>query len=359
MKRIISFGILLILVLGCTKESNFQKTNTNPNIIALKTDVIDAEYSKSKELLVYISSNPSTLTVFNVNSEKTESIPLNYIPTCISISQDGETAVVGHDGHITYVNLTTKTLINSYAISCNALDIVLGNNKWAYIFPKEGQWTYIRSVNMNLNYDNEGKRSIYNQIFSGTMGRLHPSGNYIYTANGLSSTEIQKFYIQNGDIDDMIQNRLQRNYSILPNIWFSEDGHRIFTDQKLALKTSGIPSLDMAYNGTIDPDTNSYIKWLDFSTIKNNIYLITYVGDFWTQKTDPYISIYDASNLVFTNKIQLENTFIADNKGGGTSYNSEPYFVFSNSSGNSLYTLTKAVSSDMIIEWAIQKIAIN
>ena len=126
MKNFVGFGILLFLILSCEKDSSIPIINTNPNSILLKTDVIDAEYSKSKESLVYISSNPSTLTVFNTNSEQFENIPLNYTPTCVSVSQDGETAVVGHDGHITYVNLTTKTILNSYSISCVALDIVIG-----------------------------------------------------------------------------------------------------------------------------------------------------------------------------------------------------------------------------------------
>ena len=360
MKNIICL-LIIVAFFSCEKDSVIPIIKNNPNSILLKTDVIDAEYSKRKELLVYISSNPSTLNVFNTNSEKTESIPLNYAPNCVSVAQDGETAVVGHNGHVTYVDLSTKTIINSYIISCNALDIVLGNNKWAYVFPKEGQWTYIRSVNMNLTYDNEAKRSIYNQIYQGTIGRLHPSGNYIYCATTSSSSTIEKFYIQNGDSNDKLESSFQYGYgySVIPNIWFSEDGQRIFTDKKLALKTSGIASLDMSYNGTIDPNTKTFIKWLDFSTIKNSIYLITFEGDMWSSKTDSFISVYNASNLVYINKIELEKTFISDNKGGGTNYNSDPYFVFSNTSGNCLYTLTKAVSTDMINQWAIQKTVLN
>jgi hypothetical protein len=359
MKNFVGFGILLFLILSCEKDSSIPIVNTNPNSILLKTDVIDAEYSKSKESLVYISSNPSTLTVFNTNSEQFENIPLNYTPTCVSVSQDGETAVVGHDGHITYVNLTTKTILNSYSISCIALDIVIGNNKWAYVFPKDGQWTYIRSINMNLSYDNESNRTIYNQIHEGTLGRLHPSGNYIYSANDLSPSTIKKVYIPNGDITDTYESKFEGGYSTHPNIWFSEDGRRVFSEKKIVLKTSDVNSLDLTYNGKIDLNTTSFIKWLDFSTIKNSLYVIAFEGDYSYQKIIPYVFIYNASNLVFMNKLELEKTFISDNKGGGTNYTSEPNFVFSNSSGNRLYILTKAVSPDLINQWAIQKISSN
>jgi len=358
MKKIICLLIIATLF-SCEKDSITPIINTNPNSILLKTDVIDAEYSKNKELIVYISSNPSTLTLFNTNTEQSESILLNYTPTCVSVAQDGETAVVGHNGHITYVNLTTKTIINSYSISCIALDIVLGNNKWAYVFPKDGQWTYIRSINMNLSYDNESTRTIYNQIHEGTFGRLHPSGNYIYSANDLSPSTIKKVYIPDGDITNTYESKFEGGYSSQPNIWFSEDGRRVFSEKKIVLKTSDINSLDLNYNGKIDPNTNSFIKWLDFSTIKNSIYVIAFERDYSSPKIMPYIFIYDASNLVFKNKLELEKIFISDNKGGGTNYASEPNFVFSNSLENRLYVLTKLVRPDMIDQWAIQKIVIN
>jgi hypothetical protein len=358
MKKIL-FLLIIATFFSCEKDTVIPIINTNPNSILLKTDVIDAEYSKNKEVIVYISSNPSTLTLFNINTEQSESISLNYAPTCVSIAQDGETEVVGHNGHITYVNLTSMSIINSYTISCIALDIVLGNNKWAYVFPKDGQWTYIRSVNMSLPYDNEAKRTIYNQVYQGTLGRIHPSGNYIYTANGLSSSTIEKFNIQNGDMSDKFQSSFQGSYSSSPNVWFSKDGYRLFTDKKLVLKTSDNYSLDMSYNGTIDPNAFSSIKWLDFSALKNNIYVIACEGDYWSQKIIGTISIYDASNLVFKNTSELEKIFISDNKSGGTNYTSEPNFVFSNSLENRLYILTKVVRPDMIDQWAIQKIVIN
>jgi hypothetical protein len=212
---------------------------------------------------------------------------------------------------------------------------------------------------MNLSYDNEASRSIYNQIHEGTIGRIHPSGNYIYSANTLSSSTIEKFHIQNGNINDKYEASFQYGYPIIPNVWFSEDGRRIFTDKKLVLKTSDVASLDMSYNGTINPNTNSFIKWLDFSTIKNSIYLITFEGDMWSSKIDSYISVYNASNLVYMSKIELEKTFISDNKGGGANYTSEPNFVFSNTSGNCLYIVTKSSLDNLNIQWTIQKKTID
>lgn len=349
----------MITFLSCEKDSEILENQNKEQKIILKSNVIDAEYSKNSDQLVYISSNPSAINIFNSNTELIESIPLVYEPTCVSISLDAETAVVGHDGHITYINLKSKSIINTYSISCSALDIVLGNNKWAYVFPKEGQWTYIKSINMNLSYDNEAPRSIYNQLFSGEKGRLHPSGKYIYAENTLSPSTIERFDIQNGDIDNNYETLNGNDYSLVPSLWFSEDGFRIFSRKKTVLKTSEIGSGDIVYNGKIDPNNDTNIAWLDHSSIKDKLYIIFSTSDLWNPVKYHYISVHNASNLTFVNKIELEKYFVSDNKGGGVFYDAEPFFVFSNSNSSCLFVITKAIKSGLTNEWAIQKLPIN
>ncbi|WP_456312823.1 hypothetical protein [Pseudomonas shirazensis] len=325
----------------------------------LPTDVVDAEYSKITDQLVYVSANPSRVNIFSSASETTETISLLYTPTCISISQDGKTAAVGHDGHITYVNLNNKSIINTYDVSCSANDIVLGNNKWAYVFPEQNQWTFIRCVNMNLPENNESIQS-GSQIYAGTKGRLHPSGKYIYGANnGLSPSDIEKYNIQNGVAEYSYDSPYHGDYSMNGNLWFSEDGSRIFTRGKTVLKTSETKAQDMTYNGKINTDSNANIEWLDHSANKGNLYVILSNGDYWTNKRTPFVNVYNASNLNFKSKIELEKFAVPNNNGGGNFYDAEPYFVFSNSVGNNLFVLIKATGSGLDKEWGIQKITIE
>lgn len=325
--------------------------------LILNGDVMDAEYSKVKDQLVFVSANPSKLSIYNISNASIENIPLVYTPTCISLSQDGETAVVGHDGYITYINLKTKSIIKTYGTSCYALDIVLGNNKWAYVFPKENQWTNIRCINMNLSNDNEGY-STGGSIYAGTKGRLHPSGKYIYGAdNGLSPSDIEKYDIQNGVANMLYDSPYHGDYPMNGNLWFSEDGNRIFTRGKTVLKTSEIKSTDMLYNGTLTADSN--IEWLEHSSVKNNLYVILNSGDIWTLTRSPFVYIYNSTNLSFKNKLELEKYQVPNNTGGATYYDAEPYFIFSSLSGNSIFILTKAKGSGLVNEWAIQKIAIE
>lgn len=334
--------------------------NFNEQKITVNGDVIDAEYSKTKNKLVFVTSSPSKVCIFSSGAESIESISLSYVPTCVSLSLDGETAVVGHDGNISYINLQTNSIIDTYSVSCYALDVVLANNKWAYVFPKDDQWESIRCINMNLSNNNETQGNGY-QIYAGTKGRLHPSGKYIYGAdNGLSPSDIEKYNIQNGAAVNIYDSPYHGDYPMSGNLWFSEDGNRIFTRGKTVLKTSEIQSQDMIYNGKINSDSYSNIEWLDHSNIKSNLYVIGSNGYSWISPNRlPYIYIYNSTNLSYKSKLDLEKFLVPDNNGGGSFYDAIPYFSFSNSSGNSLFVMTKADGSGLANEWAIQKITIE
>lgn len=335
-------------------------TNFVEQKVILSSDVVDAEFSKVTNQLVYISASPAAVNILSTNTGLIESIPLLYAPTCISISPDGKTAVAGHDKHISYINLTSNIIIKSYPVSCYANDIVLGNNKWAYVFPAKGQSTFIRSINLSLTNDNEYEH-IGEKIYEGNKARLHPSGKYIYGAeNGVSPMDIEKYNIQNGNAEYSYDSPYHGDYIMNGNLWFSEDGNRIFTRGKTVFKTSELRSQDMLYNGTIITETNAYspIEWLDHSSVKNNLYLLL-AADNWNQKKPPYIYVYNDSNLTLKSKISLEQFLVSQSESNKVFYDAEPFFVFSNSAGNNLFVIVKATGAGLAKEWAIEKISIE
>ncbi|WP_343588688.1 hypothetical protein [Flavobacterium sp.] len=357
MQKILLAAILLFTIYSCENDNDSPK-NKEEKII-LKTNVIDAEYSKKTDQLVFISSNPSQVNIFNSNTETFQKISLAYAPTCISISQDGNTAVVGHDGHITHVNLKNPSIIQTYNISCSALDIVLGKNRWAYVFPEKDQWTYIKSVNMNLEYNYEMPISIYNQLHAGAKGRLHPSGNYIYMQSPLSRGQVQRLTIKNGDIDDRYESNFEEENYTIPSIWFSENGDRLFTRERSVLKTSELNSLDGAYNGRIPSENNYKIDWLDHSSLKGKLYVIFSSGDQWNLIKSNSIYVFNDADLSYVNKLELEKYSNQTGRNNVETFDAMPYFAFSNSTGKNLFVITKALDSDLVNEWAIQKININ
>ncbi|MDZ7778183.1 MAG: hypothetical protein U5L09_22450 [Bacteroidales bacterium] len=87
------------------------------------------------------------------------------------------------------------------------------------------------------------------------------------------------------------------------------------------------------YNGTISlgGQYNNRIVWLEHSSYSSYLFVIK-TGDGYDEPNLPNVSLYDATNLVYKKEIELEKFLVPDGIGGGSFYNPEPYFVFSNSS---------------------------
>ncbi len=328
--------------------------------LILDSDVVDAEYSRINDVLVYVSSTPFAIHSYDVSSGTLESIPLDFYPTSVSVSPDGATAAVGHDARITYVDLSIMSVIKTMNVSCDVLDIVLTNDGWAYAFPRIDQWETIRCVNLNLSYDNE-VMNLGGSIRAGTKARLHPSGDYIYGAdNGLSPSDIEKYDIRGGQAMLMYDSPYHGTYPMGGDLWFSEEGTRLFTRGNTVLKLSENPQQDLIYNGSISLQINyARIKWLDHSSDNDELYIISTADNTWEEIHSPYIYVHNSTNLIYKYKFELEKFLVFGNNGGGGLYDAEPYFVFSNSSGSSIYVLTKAYGSGLINEWAIQKLEIE
>jgi len=332
--------------------------------IRLASNVIDAEYSRKKEMMVYVASNPMKLYLFHTKTNIIESIDLSFVPTCISISPDQDYAVVGHDARISYIDLNNKSVIRTYSVSCNVFDIVFGDNNWAYAFPKYDQWERIRCVNLNLPNNNETVHT-GNSIYDRTKAKLSPQGGAIYGAdNGLSPSDIEKYSIKNGTAEYLYDSPYHGDYPMNGDLWFSEDGNRIFTRGKSVFTTSQIKEQDMKYNGTIrfEGTENEYygsILGLDHSAQKSNLYIIASLSYWWDDTPTSFVYIYNSSNLVFKSKIPLEKHYVGNNQSGMKEYDALPYFVFCDSSGDEVVVITKAKDSGLEHEWAIEKFTTN
>ena len=318
--------------------------------LMLPNDVVDAEYSKATDLLVYVSSD-AKLNIFHPDTQEISTVTLSYGPTCVSISPDGTKAVVGHDAHATYVDLMTATILTVNDITCDAFDIVLTDDGWTYVFPREDQWEKIHYINVSTNNALEGY-SNYN-IYAGTKARLHPSGKYLFDAEPLSSSSSEKFDIQDGE-PRYITSSYYNDHTVDGNLWFEENGERMFCRSGTVFKTND-PQNDFAYNGSIALE-GSYnnILWLDHLALKNEIYLVIQGYD-WSYGTtySPYVYVYNSDNLAYKTKIRIEDYAVTTN-GENNVYTASPCYVFARSNGAELYVITKTDDSGMAHDWAIQ-----
>lgn len=321
--------------------------------LMLPNDVVDAEYAKATDLLVYVAGD-ATLNIYHPDTKEISAVALSYIPTCVSVSPDGTKAVVGHDSHVTYVDLLTETVLTVNDVSCNALDIVLTNDGWVYVFPTQDQWTTIRCINVTTPYALETEHT-GNNIYAGTKAKLHPSGKYVYGAdNNLSPSDIEKYNIQNGTAQYLYDSPYHGDYAMNGDLWFEESGERLFTRAGTVFKTSEIQSLDMIYNGTITLEGNyRTVAWLDQLDLKKELYLVLQEDSWFNEPIIPYVYVYNSDNLTYITKRRLEDYSVVNGE-EIVFYEAKPYFVFARSNGTQLYVITKAVGSGLAHEWAVQ-----
>ncbi|MCE6989262.1 YncE family protein [Dyadobacter sp. CY323] len=349
---ILLIGTALMTINSCRKKKDVMPDGE----VLLPRDVAitDAEYSKVKDILVYVSTNPSQLNILTPSRNSTDKIPLDFSPMSVSISSDGNFAVVGFDAHLSYVDLSAKKVINTLNVSCEALDIVLGNNKWAYVFPKRDQWENIHCLDLTT-----GKEtlSLGSSIYAGSKGKLHPAGNFMYvTDNNLGPSDIAKFNVREGVASSMYDSRYHGDYPVEGDLWFSEDGKRVFLKGQTVMRLSDDQEQDMVYNGTIGLDTINNtvdnmkrILSLDHSAAANRLYLLPTVIDYNSSpqsRTLPYVYVYDATNLTYLRKIAVK-------KNTSDLSAIEPHYVFVNAKGDQLYVITSEKAGDKV-NWAIQ-----
>jgi hypothetical protein len=102
----------------------------NASIAPLNHRVLDAEYSKQLDRIVTVSATPlNQLHVVNPLTGASVAVDLPLAPACVSVGPDGLFAAVGHNGWISYINLSTHALIKTLPVSTDVVDIVLAGSR--------------------------------------------------------------------------------------------------------------------------------------------------------------------------------------------------------------------------------------
>ena len=324
----------------------------------LNKDIIDLEYSKANNSLVYVTTD-CMLNIYHIDTRIIDEIPLFFSPLCVSVSPNGAKAAVGHDAHVSYVDLLTKEVILTNDIACEAYDIVLSDQEWAYVSPKNAQWERIHCLDLSVPNSIE-VLSTGGSVYGNSKLRLHPSSDYLYVVDGSS---ILKFDIHTGLATCLLDSSITTG----GDFWLSEDGYRLFAAYGKVYKTSTTPSVDMTYNGTIsfiDASLYNYnypIVWLDHSQTNHALYIVynTFSSGFDEPPHLPFVYIHNYDNLIYQNKIKLEPYFMVGDSGVTTLIDAKPVYVFANDNGGEIYVITKAYGSAMDSSWAFQTIKTN
>lgn len=210
----------------------------------IDSNLVDAEYSSKLGLVACVCSAPDRVILYKPETEEKTVISLNKLPTCISVSPDGEYAVVGHDAMISSIDLKKRGIKEECFVSCPVFDIVLSDNGYAYSFPSFDQWVKIYCTNLATR-----KETGCGLIYAGTKAKLHPSGKYIY---GVGFEHCERYDITDDTISKTYDDSYSGDYYFSRDIWISEDGNSLYAKSGNTFTSNPLPSRDMLYAGRLN-----------------------------------------------------------------------------------------------------------
>ncbi len=307
-------------------------------------DIVDAEYSKTLDKIVIISSSPSyQLHMYDPEADQTTSVVLNLLPTSVSVSPDGLYAAVAHDGWVSYVDLSTAVLLKVMQVSTVISDVVLAGNGYIYAFPEVDQHVKIRCINISTE---EETLQTGNYVRERTVAKLHPNGTAIYGAdNGVSPSDIEKYDISGGTAVYLYDSPYHGDYGMCGNLWMSEDGLRIFTRCGNVFRASNVESEDMTYNGELG-DLN-FIKELSHSSFSGKVVAIP-ENPSGIDDNDTEVQVYTYALLTLEESISLPAVTV-----GTDLYQGHGEFVFFNSDGIRYHVVYKANDSYAVVTHSV------
>lgn len=315
---------------------------------ALSHDVIDAEYDKALEAIIMVASSPrNTLYLYDVATGTERELPLGKAPTAVSVSPDGRFAAVGHDALITHVDLDTLVagtpvtkLLN---VSANVFDLVLDGRGYAHVLPERDQWVAMHSIQVASNTEALGTGLLYAQ----THGRLHPSGDYMYTAdNLLSPSDIAKFDLRSGVAIRLYDSPYHGDYAMCGDLWFKEDGATVYTKCGNTFRTSVLQGQDMVYSGRLQLSAARFydytIESLSQSDATGEIALVEEASFDCAPYGDPascysHLALYQSD---FLNRMAVY-ALPPIEWGGSSTYTQLGAFVFHSSDGLHRYLISR------------------
>jgi hypothetical protein len=311
--------------------SDGQAVATDTVLVSVQSDihvldyrVIDAEYSDALERIILVSANPPALHIHDPLADSGQTVALSFIPSCVSVAPDGLSAVVGHDGFISHIDLNTASVLDTFPVTAVVGDIVHGGNGYAYAFPESDQLMKIHTINLTTGGE---QLSTGNNVNERTRAKRHPDGSTIYGANnGVSPSYIEKYSITGGNAEYLYDSPNHGDFAVCGNLWISEDGDRIFTACRNTFRSSPDPALDMIYTGSLAMNTGRLYS-VAHSTEAGKV-LVTETG------SSTRVDVYDAAFLAYHTSITLPRFSTP-----GGEFDTYGRFVFYNSDGSLFHVL--------------------
>src|SRR5260370_3813168 len=313
---------------------------TIPSLNRLSYKVVSAEYSKSLEKIVAISTNPDELHVYDPLTGIDRYIALSAPPLSVSVRPDGLYAAVGHSNLISYINLQTLVVEKVFPVSLQIASLALAGNGWVYGFPPTN---YNSSSVVSVQISTGGITTTPN--INPGVPRITPDVKYLYVA----AYNSEKLDISQGAAKN--PGPLVNNPGFCGNLWLSEDGIRLFTGCAKVTRTSDNPSLDLQPAGGLAAATN--VSWATHSLVQQSTAVLpTQQYNYYPPVPDE-VQFYGDASLALTRRYSLPSFSLP----GGT-FVGHGKFVFWNSAASKLFVIEQAdTTANLLSDFAVATIS--
>jgi len=307
-----------LAVLAAVGMSAILHAQTNPLVFT----PVDAKYSTALDRIIMVSANPNQLHIYDPVTQTDAVVGLPKPPLSVSVSPDGMYAVVGHDALVSYVSLSTLSIVRTYPVSFTAQSVVLGPS-WIYVLADQ-----IVSINIATGALNSSSAGYYGV----PTGVLDTPLNAIY----VTSDGFVKFDVSTGPITGE-SSTYNGNHSICGEDWLSPDGTRVYDGCATVFNASANSTQDMQYLTTFTGLQS--VGALAQSTALNRVAAVQ-SGSAYPYGNDQVVWLLESKYLQPVGQFTLPG-FTA----GGTSLTSHGKWVFFNDASTNLYVLMQGQNS--------------
>lgn len=256
------------------------------HVLRLGTEVIDAEFDAAHERMVLVSATPPQIHRWDAVAGSLVSLDLPRTPTCVSIGPDGASAAIGHDAHVSLVDLESMSVIGSWEATSDFSDIVLAGNGFAYAFPRSEESALIHAINLA-----NGSETVsdYPYINKGTNARLRPDTDVAYGTSGTAPTELLHMRLDGAVCTNDRDTPFYVRHDVDGNFWFNDAGSRLLSRSGNIFKATDYAITDMTYEGRIQ--IAGSLVWADHAGVGAGIYAVIEADN------DDVITLIDGDRL--------------------------------------------------------------
>ena len=301
----------------------------------------DAKYDTALDRIVFVSSDPNLLHIFDPETGDDQQVSLPFAPNSVALAPAGDRAAVGHDGgHISLVDLTSATLATTFPVSGDVLDLVLTPD---WVYAGTGVLIGIQLATGALEKD------VWNVNQAARLA-LDATGQKVYW----DSTDEYPDLLQRLNISMHPAAYVNRGPSpaVCTAIWLSRDGTRLFSRCGDVYVSSTDWSTDLTREGTLtgvsparhigDSASAGLIAAIPGIPNYSAFGFELIVGTGWNGDVtaDERVALFNSATLSFQSDLPLTPFSL-----GSSTAAARGRFVFFNNLGTRIYVIVEADSA--------------